>query len=230
MRAIFFASSFLSLILACNHYGLVEKLENPGGKTGTVGSGGQFTSLNYIFVSSWSTPGDMGSQPFAACSGFSGVARADCACTEAARLNHLLKSPTHQFRAWLSTGSNDARCRVLGQANSCSTSIHQPWFNTMGQQLVLNYSHLFNAASTTLGAAIRYSEDGADIGHDLVWTGTSDLGVNDPNCCSDWTSDTSGYTGRVGDRTKTTNEWTANGSPTTQSCNSSLRIYCVAMP
>lgn len=215
---IFFALA--SFVLHCTNYDILNKLENPGNNKIS------YTTNNYIFVSSWVTPGDMSSTPYSECSGFTGYQRADCACTKAAEINGKLKSSTHKFYAWLSADSqSDAVCRLQGLANACATSVAASWFNTQGQLVASSLNALVTSGPLT---AIRYAENGGDFLPDNVWTGTGTNGYfngTTGNDCSAW-SDSGVSNGTYGDRTATTG-WT---NTTTLNCSSSHRIYCVAAP
>jgi hypothetical protein len=215
----------LTLTMACNNYGLLDKLQNPGNSSG---SNETFTSNYYVFVSSWTTLGHMGGSPYNdVCSSSTGADKADCACTRAAIARGLRKSSTHVFRAWLSLGpsTSDAKCRVQG-LGSCTTILPGPWFNTQGQTVVNNFD------SFTLGALtnpIRYDEFGVDQGPNLVWTNTGATGAAAGAVdCNDWTDNSGGFSGGIGDRTAAGTTWTQH-SPD-QTCNTSQRIYCVAAP
>lgn len=225
--AVLLAALFL-LLSACNHYGLVDKLENPGGAGGGK-TGEQFVPHNYVFVSSWTSMGDMSGQPFSECGVLTGVARADCACTQAAAVHGLRKNANHQFRAWLSTSSADAKCRVLGQANGCNTNIAEGWYNTMGELIVTNFDNFVNGGSLLLNA-IRYSESRIDSSPDLIWTGTNSFGIIiSGSACGDWTS--TALNGALGNRLGISGgSWTQNVSPSTEVCSTTQRIYCFAMP
>lgn len=213
----------------CNNYDLVDKLQNPGSSSGSTGPFVEtFTTNNYIFVTSWTVNGtmDMSASPYPDCNTNTGANRADCACSRAAATNGLRKSSSHVFRGWLSTSSADAKCRVQALGNGCMTNIAATWFNTQGQAVVNNY----NGFEAALLVAVRYSESRADIGPDLVWTGTSLTGsfVGTGADCTSWGS-TAPANGTVGSRmTNTSPTWVNDGSAT--ACNTTQRIYCVASP
>jgi len=220
----------------CNNLGLLDKLENPGGISSGASGGEKFTANNYVFVSSWTTLGDMANNPYAAdCNGNTGANRADCACSRAAAMRGLRKSSTHVFRAWLSVDatpgpSKDAQCRVQGIGNGCGINFPVTWYNTLGQAIVNDYNGFSSGA---LLAAIRHDEFGVDQGANLVWTGTLNTGLTATgNDCSDWTDATGGVPGSIGDRTLATTLWTQTSpTPTAhQLCNTAQRIYCVAAP
>ncbi|MBN8221699.1 MAG: hypothetical protein J0L53_12295 [Spirochaetes bacterium] len=216
------ASVFISLMAGCNNYALLDKIENPGGSSNTE----KFTDNLYIFVSSWSTLGAMGGSPYnSECGGSTGDAKADCTCTRAALSRGLRRNSTHVFRAWLSTSTTNAICRIQGLANGCSTSFSVPWFNTKGEVVQNNFSGF--TAGTTINA-VRYDEFGVDQGGTQVWTGTSATGSTITSMtCSDWTDQTGTFNGQYGDRTSNAAAWTTS---TSIACNNNYRIYCVASP
>lgn len=220
------ALAFTGLATQCNNYSLLDKLENPGTSSST--SKETFTNNNYIFVSSWTTLGHMGGSPYnSECSASTGADKADCACTRAAIARGLRRNSTHVFRAWLSIGpsTSDARCRVQGLGNGCTTNFPTPWFNTSGQMVAGSFDNIVNS---TLSAAVRYDEFGVDQGPNLVWTNTSSTGFSAGAVdCADWTDGVTG-TGAIGNRTVTGATWTADTPD--QTCNTSQRIYCVAAP
>lgn len=227
------ALAFTGFATQCNNYGLLDKLQNPGSSSSSTET---FTSNYYVFVSSWTTLGAMGGSPYnAECGSSTGAAKADCACTRAAMARGLRKSNSHVFRAWLSVDNSpgpvqDAKCRVQAQGSGCNTSFPSPWFNTQGQTVVTNFNGFdLNALLT----AIRYDEFGQDQGPNLVWTSTLSTGLTaSGNDCNDWTDQSAGFSGAIGDRTVTGTLWTQSSPTPTghQLCNTSQRIYCVAAP
>lgn len=220
VSALFIAAASLA---NCTNIDLLEKLEKPGAIKNEV-----FTNNYYVFVSSWTTLGHMGGSPYGDCLQYTGANRADCACTKAAIGQGLRRSGSHVFRAWLSTSSSNAICRVQGLGNGCITAIPFPWFNTQGQIIVNDFGGF---AGTTIPNAIRFDEFKLDQGPNLVWTGTNVGGtVAASTHCSDWTDMTNAGTGVIGDRTGSTtaNMWTQ--STPNQTCDTSQRIYCVASP
>jgi hypothetical protein len=224
----FILSVATGLIVAnCNNYGLLDKLQDPTGGSSTE----LFTNNYYIFVSSWTTAGDMSGITFSECATKTGMGKADCGCTIAAINNKLRKSSSSVFRAWLSVdatpgpNAQDAKCRVQGLGNTCTTTLPGPWYNTQGQ-IVANSYNDFTAA--TLTNAIRYDESGLDSGVNLVWTGTLSTGLTATSLdCGDWAEALGANTGQVGDRTQTGNSWTQSA---TRASNTAQRIYCVAAP
>jgi len=203
-------------------------VENPGGSQAK-----RIADKYYIFVSSWTVDGSINPSPYVECAGQTGLARADCACGKAAEFNNLRRSGSHQFYAWLSINSTpgpqqDAICRLTQQATVCTVpAINQPWYNTQGQVVAAN---LNNFATATLSTAVRYTESGADMGPDFVWTSTGTAGTalnTTGSDCSSWTS-TASSTGSVGNRIDTGTTWTSSNSST--GCGTGQRIYCIASP
>jgi hypothetical protein len=208
----------------CNNYGLRDKLENPGG-------GGNFTSNFYIFASSWTTQGDMSASPFPECNALgTGLARADCACQRAATGRGLLRSPTHQFRAWLSVSPPaqlDAICRIFGGTTNCSLPIAGPYLNTQGQIVTPSYSGFDVNANGDLSSAVQFDEFGNDLGLSAVWTGTLNNGLDSTVNCTNWTNSLAGFNGRAGVANSSISQWTDNGQ---KACDTYNRVYCVASP
>lgn len=206
----------------CNNYDLANKLENPGGAAGSME---KFTDRFYAFVSSWQTQGDMSYQPFSDCNAFSGVARADCACTKAAAANGLRKHNQHEFKAFLGlpgAPNYNPPCRSVGYPAGCATSIASPWYNTM--DAVLFNAHNPTAFSSALQNPIKFTESRVDIVSGNVWTGSSAAGAHTNLCTGNWTvADATPV--NVGDLSSSTTTWEFS---TTAACNTQARIYCFA--
>jgi hypothetical protein len=212
----------------CNNFGLLDKLNDPTStsSTSTSTKAETFTNNYYVFVTSWTTPGDMSGATQTECAAMTGTNKADCACNIAAINNGLRKSNAHVFRAWLSNTSTNGICRVQAAANGCGTSSPGPWLNTAGQTVATSFAGFASGALTN---AIRYDETGTDSGVNLVWTATLSGGtVAAGQHCGDWLVGSGGSTGLIGDRTLTTATWTQGG--TTPTCNTAQRLYCVAAP
>lgn len=204
---------------ACNNFGLLDKIENPGGSE-------KFTNNYYVFASSWTTMGDMAGGPYPECTAnYVGPARADCACTKAAAKNGLRKHSNHAFRAYLGmtgTPTMEARCRVSGQPSSCLPNIPGPWFNADGAIVVNNF--ISNAG--TIDGPILFTENRVALtAADQVWTGASATGTHQ-NECLGW-NDTTATNINVGDPTATGTGWHNGG---TSNCNVPKRVYCFATP
>jgi hypothetical protein len=211
----------------CNNYGLLDRLENPGGS-----GGGNFTSNFYIFASSWTTQGNMSGSPFPECNALgTGLDRADCACQRAASGRGLLRSPTHQFRAWLSVSPPaqlDAICRIFGGTTGCSSlPIAGPYLNTQGQTVAPGYFRFDVNANGDLSSAVQFDEFGNDLGLSAVWTGTLSNGLDSTVNCINWTSVSNSNNGQAGLANSSTSQWTNNAN---KSCDTYNRVYCVASP
>ncbi|HMY10028.1 MAG TPA: hypothetical protein PKM44_04330 [Turneriella sp.] len=222
MLARIFGILLLALALSqCNNYDLLDRLESPGSSTNE-----RFATNYYVFVSSWTTAGDMSNSPYPECSTSTGPARADCACTRAAIQRGFRRSASHVFRAWLSvSGVSDAKCRVQAQGNGCATNFPAPWLNTQGQQVVANFND-FGLGG--LANPIKFDEFGVDQGPNLVWTNTGSSGTALTADCSGWTSNSAGFFGAIGNRTSGGPIWTAEVPD--QACNTAQRMYCFASP
>lgn len=215
---------FVTILLAltsgssCTNIGLLDQLENPGGKE-------SFTSNYYVFVSSWSTMGDMAGGPNQQCnSQFTGPERADCACTRAAAANGLRKHANHRFGAYLGlTGANiEARCRIAGLASACAPNIPGPWLNTVGTVVI----NAFMPVGGVIDNPILFTENRVALtAADRVWTGAGATG-NHLNECAGW-NDTTGVNVNVGDPTLASSTWQ---NATIAGCNSLNRLYCFATP
>jgi hypothetical protein len=202
--------------LNCNNYGLLEKIENPNVET--------FISNNAIFVTSWATAGDMSGITGSGCANFSGVDKADCACTETAAKSNLRRYSGHRFYAWLSISGVDARCRVQGfSSNTCNTNT-PPWYNTQGEIVAGSMAQLI---APPLQNAIRYSETKFDVGSVSVWTGTSGgTWAGSGLDCGSWAN--TGSTGTYGNpQDSATGGWSSTNNA---SCLTQQRLYCLASP
>ncbi len=154
------------------------------------------TVFNYAFVTSTTHTGNLG-----------GLPGADAICAARASEAGLPGS----YVAWLSTSTVDAVDR-LGGARGFIRPDGAP-FADLPTELTAN--EVWNA--------LHLDETGADVGGDLVWTGTAKNGtVSGSATCSDWAS-TSG-SGRIGNSQGGPATWTdASSSP---SCGQPHRLYC----
>ncbi len=213
------ASLIVVIGARCSNISLRDYLENPGGIE-------TFTNNYYVFVSSWSTMGDMAGGPYQECNTqFVGAARADCRCTKAAAAKGLRKNTNHQFRAYLGLSgppSIEARCRIAGLVSACAPNFPGPWFNTNGN-VVFN---TFISNAGTIDGPILYTEKRVSLSlADQVWTGASATGTHQ-NECAGW-NDTTGTNVNIGDPTASSTAWHNN---TFDACNSLKRLYCFATP
>lgn len=206
--------------IACNHYGLVDKLENPGG---------QVVGL-YAFVTSQKTKGDMTELATGICSG-NGISRADCACNSLAAANNRITKEGGRFVAWLANSMDDMTCRLQGLVGSnCSLpAASTTWYNTSGAPIASSFADLVDG---NLSAPIVYTETGASLGTGNVWSGTDPNGLRTgagaaASNCSGWADGSSG-TGQVGRAEATDMNWSNAGS--NNICNVQNSIYCFAMP
>ncbi|MBX3722622.1 MAG: hypothetical protein KF713_12340 [Turneriella sp.] len=211
-----------TLMMACNNYSLLEKLESPGGS-----SSGPI-KLSF-FVHEVVTVGDMSNLVNGGCSG-NGIQRADCACQDKAAGANLLKSTGSKYIAWLSDATNDMTCRIqdrYAQLACTPPSTAIEWYTTTGQLVASSYAQLFSGA---LSAPVSYSASGTSIpGGTNVWTGTTIIGNNNGGTpamnCSNWTVNVS-QTGLGGTTGSATTTWTNSGSP---SCSSSAYVLCIGI-
>ena len=226
--------ALLALILAafdCHQYGLVDKLENPGGsnQTGLL-----------AFVASAPTLANLSgytgaNSAFMTCASFAGLKIADCACQVMATNAGLAMPPSGKYVAWLSTAANDMTCRITGATNpliNCPIPAGGPrWIDTQGSVIANGFAGLF---SGTLMSPLNVTENKTTLMGN-VWTGTNSNGTTASTVaagatdCTGWTAAGSGT---VGDLASTTT-WSNNGIATTCTTTptpTSLPIYCFAMP
>lgn len=226
---------FLSALLAasvfcsCSNYDLKDKLENPGGSSSGMGS-----ARHYAFVTNQVTLGNMTGLVAGACGG-TGLVRADCACTEIARMNGLARSSTSQFVAWLSTTANDMKCRLTGTTSplvNCAQPTGGPtWYNTQDQVIANGFADLFDGS---ISAQPRYTEFKTSPAGLFVWSNTTELGLSGGgnDCLTggvSWGEGTNAGVGARGDVGGTGITWTTGGGGT-NTCDNSHHVYCFAMP
>jgi hypothetical protein len=222
-----FASIGLLLIVAtsaCNNYGLLDKLADPGSSS----------SSYYAFVSSVSTDGQLGFQvagtpQVSSCTG-TGITNADCVCQALADKQSYLAGKV--YKAWLSANTGGGlvsmQCRIQGieTGTNCSFSDGPTWYNTTGEVLATGYSDLFDG---TLTSALKYDEQKIGQGGS-VWTGTEAGGLpagsgSAANHCTGWTQNT-GTGGTFGNVGLNSSGWSESGTTT---CDTVQRIYCFAI-
>lgn len=215
--------ALLLLLNNCSNFGLMEKLENPGGSS-TVGN-----IKTYIFTHDVVTLGDMSGLVNGGCSG-NGLSRADCACHDKAVAAGLVKNQNAKFIAWLSDGSNDMKCRIqdrLGQTVCTLPTATIEWYNPLNQLVAGGYAQLF---SGQLLANVNYAANGSGTPAGTnVYTGTLTDGSNNGGAaavnCNNWTANIS-QTASGGTSGSMTSTWTTGGSP---SCASSAYIICLGI-
>ncbi|MCA9518283.1 MAG: hypothetical protein KC635_25280, partial [Myxococcales bacterium] len=154
---------------------------------------------------------------------FTGVSGADAICQQVADAAPLLQAvrPNARWRAWLSTSGVNAALHVGATDGPFVTfygSASAPQQALIGTSLT---SYSFQGFPATY-------EDGAGTGPTEVWTGTNGDGsfAGAAASCSDFTSASSGISGRYGKPNYVTSNWTSYGD---QTCNVASHLYCVQM-
>lgn len=212
-------------VAACSNIGLLDQLENPGGKE-------TFTDRLYFFVTSQMTPGDMTGLNANGCGG-TGVGRADCVCEALAKQNNLRRSATSRYMAWLSTSLAGMSCRFTGAAgSSCAPAGPSVWYNTNN---TIVFSSIESATTGLFGStpalpsAPQYMENRqpVPISPNNVWTGTNPGGGNGPPNCGDWTVGSTGTMGRAGTSDNQDSFFTNSSD---KNCDIGSRVYCLALP
>ena len=218
---------------ACTANGLLSDL------TGAEGTGVDNTPFfpadrAYVFVTSQTTRGDMQGLTAGGCSG-GGLAQADCACTALAKSANLLRRRDSRFAAWLSTATDYARCRILGQTGTAAC-------NTGGENWYYTNNTLFSAGIATLlstsgGAPLpngmNIMENGVLSSGTFTYTGTlssngglATSGAVAVNHCNSWSANST-FSAEAGAIFGNTSSWTENGA---QTCDQQLPVYCFALP
>jgi hypothetical protein len=217
---------FVSISIGCNNYGLLDKLENPGG------SSAQQKLL--AFVSSSVSTANFNSYNvgiFTSCAGFTGQGRADCACQVMAMNAGLPMPSSGKYISWTSIVGSDMRCRMQGiyGAPTCATlpAGGPTWSTTTGTMVANGYAGLF---SGNLMGMLNVTEAKGIPPATDVWTGTNPdgtiAGTGATATCTDWTGAGNGISGST---LSSNSAWTNNSG--LQSCSSSsLPIYCFAQP
>jgi hypothetical protein len=218
-------SAVLVMLLAfgaCNNYGLVEKLQNPA----VAETVGKF----YAFVTPQATLGDMSGLTNGNCTAATGLARADCSCTDYAKSAGLLPTSTGKFVGWMSNAANDMRCRIPGISDTtCALADGTyTWYNTSQEILATSLSDLFDSS---LGAQLRYTQNGTVSSDSQAYSGTLATG-SQANAggatahCSNWTESAAPGLARTGIIGSVVANWSDNASVT---CDASAPIYCFAV-
>lgn len=143
---------------------------------------------------------------------------ADSLCQQAA-VSAGLSGP---FRAWLATqGESDPENKF-----SQSTT---PYRRTDGVKVADDYTDLTDCGSGSggcLDAAILYDEFGTLVsGLERVWTSVQSSGADSSNDCTQWTSNSNGFTGDVGITGAIHDDWT--NFDTADTCDLANRLYCL---
>ena len=183
-------------------------------------------AVKVMFVTSASGSGDLNSWPQA--DGLSGLAAGDRICQNLASDAGLAHSA--DFRAWLSTGSTDAFCHIVGSSGKKSANCGQatlpnagPWVRTDGKP----FSHrLQRFISTDVVLYIpSVNEQGDLVADSLVHTGTLSDGTGAPSGykCNGWSDGSSSVHQVVGHSGSGAIAWTDEVSV---DCDASARLLC----
>jgi len=169
----------------------------PSGKNTTVPY--TFSLLRRVFVSGF-YKGALG-----------GLSGADANCNAEA----LAAGKIEIFKAWLADGSNSPDTRFDKNVG--------PYLLYNGSTVANDWSDLTDA---TISTPIDKMADGTLITnvlrtHSNVATNGQAIGSNH---CLDWTDQSSGENGNVGDPLEVDSSWTVNGTLT---CNLNARLYCI---
>ena len=185
-------------------------------------TGPAFPSQYYAFVSGPLPNGDIVTEAQGlGYAGTDGVLAGDYICQNEAEAAGLPGT----YYAWLSgpATDNNAPSDRFFQSGVDYVMPNSPTFTVVAN----SWSDLTNG---DIDNNIQYTADGTVYsGNDNVWTNVNDDGTADGTShCQDWTSGSSGESGRRGDADNTDGNWTDNGS---SNCNSSNRhIYCFQQP
>ncbi|MCO4753611.1 MAG: DUF1554 domain-containing protein [Bacteriovoracaceae bacterium] len=156
-----------------------------------------------VFVTSTTTTG-----------AFGGISGADSICLSRAQSSGLKKN----YKAILSDSTNDAKDRLslLGAVYKFNSESEKEKIVQLGVDLW---------ESSLLSAIDRDEQFNTVSG--LVWTGTESEGRSGFSTdCNDWSSSSSADAATVGDTTMTDDRYIEVGID--ESCDRSLRIYCIS--
>lgn len=171
------------------------------------GTDGLALSQHRIFVSSVSYDGNLG-----------GLSGADSKCQTLATAAGLVRN----YKAFLGTSTTALKSRfnLVGAVYNFSgderiqiTDVGIDLLNTDQPKDLLNN--------------IEYDDQGNSV-TDSVWTGTDSEGeISTSESCANWTSNSAGQNGTVGDNSRTTGFYLED--PPTQACNNTFRLYCISI-
>ncbi len=168
---------------------------------GSVCSGGVCLGPRRVFVT------DLGNW-----GGAGGLAGADAFCQSRAGAFGL----TGTYLAWVANNdsSQEPRDRMFQSPNG--------YVRTDGTMVATSWASLI---SGSLLAPIDKGPNGLDVSGTDVWTNVATSGAGQGVIsCAQWTSNSSGLQGRLGDNSSMTSSWTSAG---TQNCNQAAKFYCV---
>lgn len=201
----------LILVSGCGNYGLLEKLENPGGFRG---SGGCTTCRIFISQTTYSA------------SALGGIAAADAKCAIDAN------KPTGSgvYKALLVAGTVRRACSsfncTVGGAGENIDWVLKPntqYFQKNGvtQIAATNPAGIW-PAPVSLNAPVDASS-AIQTWTGIVMTAGQEWTTISPSPCSDWTSD-GGNVGTIGESNATADSLVFSS---TQTCNFAKNLYCV---
>jgi|GEM_PF-1529063 len=173
------------------------------GTQSTESSATTLSEWRRIFVTSTTYTGNLG-----------GLSGADTSCQT--RANALSLGGT--WKAWLSSETVNASDRLYHDTVA--------YINMNSDKVADNWTDLTDGS---LDGAIQYNESGV-VASGQAWTGSYSSGLSYfSQDCTAWTSTTgvTGDAGLSGIVTSSTGTWSYNG---TNSCNTSLPLYCVEQP
>lgn len=174
-----------------------------------IGPGSFYSWGRLAFLSSATGNGRLQTWPQA--NGLAGLAAGDQICRTLAG-DAGLRHP-ESFKAWLSTGSVDARDRFQHDG---------PWIRLDRTRIASSIAQLTDG---TLDTSLNLTETGLYRGGDFARTGTTASGTGDADHCVDWTSASSGLYGDVGYYSYADARWTDH--PVLRNCSFAQPIYCL---
>ncbi|MBP9143950.1 MAG: DUF1554 domain-containing protein [Thermoanaerobaculia bacterium] len=174
------------------------------------------------FVSASVGSGELGS--WALANGETGIAAGDEVCRKEAE-NGRLPAP-ESFRAWLSTSTTDAFCRIQGltgtRADGCGGATlppPAPYRRPDGIEIAADLDDLSDGRLAT--PILRLS---GSVSFGGTWTGSGTDGTLDGQSCGDWLDPTTGVSAQTGAAQFLSPSWSVNGQ---NSCDLNfLGLYC----
>ena len=195
------------------------KLGTTGGSVGD-GPGEMGSNLNSVFFDSGSASNSIIFVSSAVYDGsyFGGLSGADIECQNLATTGGLPNPST--FMAVLGDSVTDANTRLAGFTS--------PIYNTNVINVAIDAVDLFDGA---LDNSIEFNENGVSAGTYDVWSHSLSNGTsmgNVSNSCNDWTSNSAGNSGALGDAMAADASWIDRVM--TQTCDNVARLYCIGNP
>jgi hypothetical protein len=128
----------------------------------------------------------------------------------------------------------DALCQSdaagLGYGSSWRAVLSDSWASAKDRLSITYPVVRADSPATTVAATDLWSgslANGVTGGGSDTWTATFSDGSRSTVNCSDWTTSSSGTSGRYGKSNSTSNGWTDYG---TQPCDNNYRLYCIEQP